>query len=65
MSELTIEALRARLTAGGLVSNYDVIIGNKSMGLFLENEGFAALPSPTNPTPGVYHHMAMVKVITN
>jgi hypothetical protein len=41
-----------RLTAGGLATDYDILIGKKSMGMFLEQEGFAALPGPTLPTPG-------------
>ena len=56
-----IEALRARLTSGGLFSNYDVIIGKKSMGLFLEKEGFAALPGPTIPVPGMIDFLIIMR----
>ena len=43
------------MTAGGLATDYDVLIGKKSIGSFLEKEGFAALPGPTIPTPGNYY----------
>jgi len=62
LSELTIEALRARLTAGGVTTNHDVIMGKKSMGLFLENEGFAALPGPTIPTPSMYGSISQKQI---
>ena len=52
LNSCSINALRARLTSGGLSTDYDVLIGRKSMGYFLEKEGFASLPGPTIPTPG-------------
>ena len=44
LNSCSINALRA--------TDYDVLIGRKSMGYFLEKEGFASLPGPTIPTPG-------------
>ncbi len=52
LSQCTINALRARLAAAGLANDYDILVGKKSMGTFLENQGFAALPGPTRPVPG-------------
>jgi hypothetical protein len=52
LKSCSIRALLARVTSGGLATNYDVLIGQKSIGKLLELEGFAALPGPTYPTPG-------------
>jgi len=52
LDDCTINALRARLTSGGAATDFDVFFGQKSMGYFLEREGFAALPGPTFPKPG-------------
>jgi hypothetical protein len=30
-------------------------VGKKSMGAFLENEGFGALPGPAFPPPGLFN----------
>jgi hypothetical protein len=54
-----------RLTAGGLATDYDVLIGQKSMGMFLEKEGFAALPGPTVPTPGELFDLIFFNSRTN
>jgi len=53
LKSCSIRALLSRLTAGGLITNYDVLIGQKSIGKLLESEGFAALPGPTYPIAGV------------
>ena len=52
LSTCSVNALIARLTAGGTATNYDVLLGKKSIGKILENEGFAALPGPTYPIAG-------------
>jgi hypothetical protein len=53
LKSCSIRALLSRLPAGGLITNYDVLIGQKSIGKLLESEGFAALPGPTYPIAGV------------
>ena len=35
------------------VENANMIIGEESFGAFLENQGFNALPSPRQPSPGL------------
>jgi hypothetical protein len=55
LSTCTINALIARLIAGGAATNYDVLVGKKSIGKMLENEDFAALPGPTYPIAGNKH----------
>jgi len=59
LSTCTINALIARLTAGGAATNYDVLVGKKSIGKMLENEDFAALPGPTYPIAGNKHFLPL------
>ena len=54
LTSCSIRSLLGRLTAGGLNTNWDVLAGKKSMGMFLEKEGFAALPGPTYPLTGLF-----------
>lgn len=44
----TIQALAIRRQTG----LKELLLGNQSMGAFLQNEGFDGLPSPSNPIPG-------------
>ena len=53
LSQTTIGALRARLEAGGAVTDYDLYFGKNSMGFFLESAGFGAIPGPTYPIAGL------------
>jgi hypothetical protein len=49
----TINSLRSRLTATGQASDYDLLIGQKSFGRYLQDEGFDAMPGPKLPVAGL------------
>ena len=53
LNQSTIGALRARLEAGGAVTDFDLFFGKYSMGYFLEKAGFGAIPGPTYPIAGL------------